>query len=530
MSYKILITDELSPQGLAQLESATDVDFDIITGLTPAGLAERITGYDGLIVRSSVKVTEAVFNAADQLKVVGRAGAGVDNIDVAAASLHGVIVMNTPGANSIATAEHTMALLLALCRHIPQAHASLKAGRWDRKSYVGIELYRKTIGVVGIGRVGSLVAARCQAFGMEVLAYDPYLPDEVAHELKVKLVDLPELLAESDLITLHAALTADTKGLIDAEAIAHMKPGVRIVNASRGAIIDDAALAEGIRSGKVAGVALDVYPEEPPSPDNPLLGLEQVITTPHLAASTVEAQRDVGTQIVEQVLDALRGLDFRHAINMPIVDANLLQNLRPFLSLAEKLGSLQTQLADDAIRKVEVEIEGEEISNQIKPLTVAILKGMLEPILDRSVNYVNAPHLAQARGIVVSQVTGLPTPDYPNLITCRVEWDGGGSRTVAATLFSTREPRLVQIDGYRVDVRPEGTILVTQSHDRPGFIGQVGTLLGEHGINIATWRTGRDKPYGMAISFISIDSDVPDEVMKRLLEIELVSKVRKVQL
>ncbi len=529
MTYRILITDDVSPEGLAKLEQAKDVEFDLVNGLTPTTLAERIRGYDGLIVRSSVKVTEEVLAAAARLKVVGRAGVGVDNIDVNAASLRGVMVMNTPGANTIATTEHTMALLLALCRHIPQAYVRLKAGEWDRQNFMGIQLYRKTMGIIGMGRIGTRVALRCQAFGMEVLAYDPYLSDEVAHDLKIKPVDLPELFAQADFIALHAALTAQTEKLIDAEAIAQMKEGVYLINTARGALIDEAALIAGLRSGKIGGAALDVFAEEPLPPDSPLLSMDNVIITPHLAASTVEAQQDVGTQIVQQILDALRGHEYRNAINMPIVDAQLLQQLRPFLNLAEKVGSLQTQLAEDAIQRVEVELKGKEISAHIKPITVAILKGVLEPVLHQTVNYINAPHLARQRGIVVSQTTGLPTPDYLNLISCRVEW-AGGRRTIAATLFHDDEPRLVQIDEYRFDMRPEGAILVMSNHDRPGFIGRVGTVLGEHDINIAAWRYGRTKPYGMALSFIRVDSDVPDKVIDILLDFKPVIWIKKVRL
>jgi D-3-phosphoglycerate dehydrogenase len=529
MSYRILITDELSAEGLAYLEGAEDVAYDLVTGLSSAELVEKIKGYDGLIVRSSVKVTEAVLQAADQLKVVGRAGAGVDNIEVGVASKRGVVVMNTPGANTIATAEHTLAMLLAMCRHIPQAQASLKAGRWERSSFIGSQLYRKTIGIIGMGRIGSRVAQRCQAFNMEVIAHDPYLSDEVARELKVKRVDLAELLAKSDFITLHAALTPTTEKLINAETIAQMKPGVRLLNIARGGLVDEAALIAGLQSGQIAGVALDVFAQEPLAPDSPLLELEQVVLTPHLAASTVEAQHDVSIQIVEQMLDALRGIEYRNALNLPLVDADLLHKLRPFLDLAEKVGSFQSQLADDAIRRVEIEVKGEEISPHIKSLTVAMLKGILEPFLHHTVNYVNAPHLAQERGIAISQISGLSTPDYPNLISCRVEW-AGGNRTVAATLFSHEEPRLVQVDGYRIDVQPEGIILIIHSRDLPGFIGRVGTVLGELGINIATWRTGRDEPGGMQISFISVDKDVPDHVIRLLHEFELIMKIKKVQL
>ncbi|MBN1316026.1 MAG: phosphoglycerate dehydrogenase [Anaerolineales bacterium] len=529
MKHKILVTDNLSSQGLALLESADDVEFDVVTGLSQEALAERIPGYDGLIIRSSVKVTEDVLAAANKLSVIGRAGVGVDNVDLPSASMLGVAVMNTPGANSMATAEHSIALLLALCRHVPQAHASLKAGRWDRKKYVGVQLYQKTLGVIGLGRVGIRVAQRCRAFGMRILGYDPYLSDEAAEDLRVKRVDLPELFAQSDFITLHAALTPDTKHIINAAAIEQMKDGVYLINAARGGLVDEESLVDALKSGKMAGAALDVFIDEPLSPTSPLLELENVVITPHLAASTKEAQRDVSTQIVVQVLDALRGLEFRNAVNMPMVDASVLGTIRPFLNLAEKVGSLQTQLAEDAIRRVEIAVEGEEIESHIKLVTVAILKGMLDPILNQNVNYINAPHLAKERGIVVSQTSGLVKSDYPNMLSCRVDW-GSGERCVAVTLFNSDEPRLVWIDNYRVDVRPEGTILVMQSTDRPGLIGEVGTILGRQNINIATWRTGRNEAGGMAISFVVVDSDVSGNVIKLLLEIPLVRRVKKIVL
>jgi D-3-phosphoglycerate dehydrogenase len=531
MTFKILITDDLSPQGLAQLQEADDVTFDVVKGLTEEALTRRIPGYDGLIVRSSVKVTETVLAAADQLKVVGRAGVGTDNIDITAASIRGIIVMNTPGANTIATAEHTMTMLLALCRHLPQAYTCLKQGQWDRKSFIGLQLKRKTIGIIGMGRIGTRVALRCQAFGMKVLAYDPFLSDEVAHDLKVTPVNLAELLAQSDFITLHAALTPDTEKIIDAKAVAQMKDGVHLINAARGALIDEAAIVDGLQSGKIAGAALDVFAEEPLSPENPLLKMENVIVTPHLAASTVEAQRDVSTQIVIQMLNALRELDFHNAINMPFTDASLLQTMQPFLTLAEKVGSLQTQLAEGAIERVEIEIKGDEINNHIKPITVAILKGLLGPILHQTINYINAPHLAQRRGIAVSQTSGLPTPDYPNLISSRVEWPGGNC-TIAGTLFNRDEPRLVQVDNYRIDVRPEGIILVMSNRDQPGIIGRVGTILSQHDINISSWRDGctGTKPNGRGLSFIGVDSDIPENVFDALCSFEWVLKVKKVRL
>jgi D-3-phosphoglycerate dehydrogenase len=530
MTHKILITDDLSSQGLAHLESAGDVKYDVVKGLTPEMLAQHIPGYDGLIVRSSVKVTEHMLAAADRLKVVGRAGVGVDNIDVDSASRRGIIVMNTPGANTIATAEHTMALLLALCRHVPEAHYTLqKTGQWDRKRFIGRQLHRKTIGIIGMGRIGAQVAGRCQAFGMKVLTYDPYLSDDLARELKVNRVDLDELLARSDFISLHTALTPQTRQIINAKTIAKMKDGVRIINAARGALIDESDLVEALQSGKIAGAALDVYSQEPLPADSPLHKLDNVIITPHLAASTVESQRDVSVQIIDQMLNALREQDFCNAINMPIVDATLLKTLQPVLDLAEKVGSLQTQLAGGAIHRVEVEIKGDEMRPHIKPITVAILKGILDPILNQTVNYINAPHLAHERGIAISQTSSLPTPNYPNLISCQVEWADGG-RVMSATLFGQDEPRLVLVDSYRIDVRPEGILLIIHSQDCPNFIGQVGTLLGKYNTSIADWRTGRCGPRGQALSFINIESDVPDEVIKAILEFEMVKKVDKIQL
>ncbi len=529
MTFRLLVTDDLSPEAVKLLEANEDIDYDVVKGLSPAKLAERIPPYHGLVVRSSAKATAEVIAAGDTLEVIGRAGVGVDNIDLQAASERGVIVMNTPGANTVATAEHTMALLLALCRNVPAAVVSLRDGKWERKKYKGVELRSKTLGIVGLGRIGRRVARRSRAFGMEVICFDPYLSDDRAHEMHIERVGFDELLERSDFISLHAALTPKTRGMINRHAIAKMKPGVRIVNAARGGLIDEPALIEALESGHVAGAALDVLTKEPPDFDNPLLKMDNVVVTPHLAASTTEAQREVGIQIVKQVVDALHGVDFRNAVNMPVVDGHVLKELRPFLAMAEHLGSLQTQLAEDAITKVEVAIEGEVIDEYIKPITVAILKGLLEPVPTGSVNYVNAPHVAMTRGIVVSQTTGLHTTDYPNIISCRVEWSGG-KRTIAATLFSHDEPRIVDVDGFRVDVIPEGTILVSWSHDEPGFIGKVGTLLGEQGINIATWRTGRSGKGEHALSFISVDSDVPDDVIAQLSDLPWVERITKVRL
>lgn len=527
--YRVLITDEMSPEALELLESAEDVRFDLVHRPSLEKLREILPDYDALIVRSSVKVDRDLLARGSRLKVIGRAGVGLDNVDVDAASLRGVIVMNTPGANTIATAEHAMALLLALCRHTPQADRSVREGRWARSEFMGVELHRKTLGLVGLGRVGSEVARRAHAFGMSVMAYDPYVTHDVARDVKVTLVELDELLSGSDFISLHTALTSETRGILGKQAVARMKPGVRLVNCARGGLVDENALLDGLRSGHIAGAALDVYPEEPLPADSPLRSLPNVVLTPHIAGSTVEAQSDVGTQIVDQVLAALREEDFRNVVNMPIADASVVRAIRPYLLLAEKLGSLQMQLAEGRVQRVEVEPHGDEVADHVKPLTVALLKGMLDPISDTPVNYVSAPHVAIERGISISETRGLPTPDYANLLSCRVVWDGG-ERLVSGSLLAHEFPRIVQMDAFRIDAPPEGVVLVMNSIDAPGVIGRVGTLLGEHHINIAEWRLGRQTPGGQALSFINLDSPAPPAVLEKLLQLEGVTTVRQIRL
>ena len=528
-AYRILITDDLSPQAIEHLQAADDAGFDVVLRPAKEKLLEIIPGYDALIVRSSARVDAELLARAPNLKVVGRAGMGLDNVDIDAASLRGVMVINTPGANTIATAEHTLALLLAVCRHVPQADASLRSGQWARNQFLGVQLYRKVLGIVGLGRVGAQVARRAQAFEMTVIAYDPYINAEVAHELKVTLVGLDELLARADFITLNAALTPEARCIINAQTIARMKRGVRLVNCARGALVDEAALVDALRSGQIAAAGLDVYATEPLPADSALRTLANVVLTPHLAASTVEAQRDVGTQIVDRVLHALRGDDFRNVVNMPLADASVLRILRPYLQLAEKLGGLQVQLAEGPIRRVEVEFHGEEIEDHVKALTVALLKGILEPITDTPVNYISAPHLALQRGISVSETKGLPVPSYANLLSCRVAWDGG-ERLVSGTLLGHEFPRVVQIDSFRIDALPEGIILIMESIDVPGVIGRVGSLLGDHAINIAEWRLGRIAPGREVLSFINLDAAAPPELLAKLGRLQGVVRVRQVAL
>ena len=527
--FAILITDDLSPQALELLDVAEGVTYDIVKGLSPEELREKIRGYDAVLIRSSVKITADVIDNSDRLRVIGRAGAGVDNVDIDAASRKGIIVMNTPGANTIATAEQTIALMLSLCRNIPQADASMRAKAWDRKKFMGIQLYGKVVGVIGLGRIGAAVAKRLQAFQMKVLAFDPYISEDVAREMKITMVSLDELLAQSDFITVHAGLTGDTKNMLDAAAMAKMKPGVRIVNCARGGLIDYDALAEALQSGHIAAAGLDVYPKEPLDADSPLREMSNVVVTPHIAASTVEAQRDVGTQVVSQALSALRGEDYRNAINMPVTDATLFRKLKPYFELTEKIGSLQMQLAGGPIKKVEIELSGEEVEDYIKPFTVALFKGLLEPITDSPVNYISAPHLATQRGIQVVEGTGLSSLNYDNLISCRVRWDGG-QRVVCGSLLGHETPRVVRIDEYNIDASLEGIILVMCSLDQPGVIGSVGSLLGAHGINIAEWRYGRVAPGQDSLSFINLDSEVPPAVLEEIAAMPWATSVELIKL
>ncbi len=531
MTYKILITDHLSPQGLAHLEAADDVVYDVVAGLTPDEFVTQIADYDGLIIRSSVKVTKEVLANADHLKVIGRAGVGLDNVDIDEASLRGIVVLNTPGANTIATTEHALAMLLAVCRHIPRADASVRAKEWTRKKFLGVQLYRKILGIIGLGRIGTQVAKRARSFGMKVVAYDPYINAEVTRQLKVELVELDELLAQSDFVSLHGALTPETRHLINAQAIAKMKKGARLVNCARGQLIDETALADALQSGHVAGAALDVFSSEPLPADSPLRHAPNLILTPHVAASTIEAQRDVSTQVVDRVLSALKGQDFRNVVNMPVANPNIFKEIRPYLLLAEKLGALQIQMAHGPITRVEIEVQGDEVSRHVKPLVVALLKGMLDTITDIPVNYISAPHLALQRGIIVTETRGLPKPNYANLISCRAVWSGG-DHFIAGSLLGKESPRMVQIDEFQLDARLDGIILVMESLDVPGVVGQVATLLGRHQINIAEWRMGRTEPehQPLNLSFINLDSPASPEILEQLMQLDKVLSVREVTL
>ncbi len=514
---KILVADPISDKGVAILRKEHDVDVRL--KLTPEELIAAIPGYDALVVRSETKVTKAVIGAADNLKVIGRAGVGVDNIDVEAATKKGVIVLNAPEGNTIAATEHSIAMMLALARNIPQAHQSVKSGEWQRSKFVGVETRGKTLGILGLGRIGTGVAKRALALEMNVLAYDPFITADHAKTLDVELVELDEILAAADFITLHLPLTADTKGLFNKETFKKVKPGVRIINCARGGIIDEAALADAIKEGIVAGAAIDVFEKEPVDSTNPLLALDKVILTPHLGASTAEAQIGVAIDVAESILVALRGEPVTTAVNIAPVPAHVMKVIKPYLGVAEKMGCLAVHLADGRIDSVEVEYNGQISEVDTRMLTTAVLKGILGPILQETVNYVNAPGVAKARGIKTKEIKSKETANFANLITVRVRTDKG-AHLVAGTLFGKEEARIVLIDGYRVDVEPSGWLLIGPHIDKPGIIGKVGTILGDNGINIASMQVGRTETAGTSIMVMTVEADLPTPVMLKIKAVD----------
>jgi D-3-phosphoglycerate dehydrogenase len=528
-SARILVTDSLARQGLEVFERAAGYKVDVRLGLKPPELKKIVSPYHGWVIRSGTKVTAELIEAAESLKVIGRAGVGVENIDVEAASKRGVVVMNTPGGNNVTTAEHTISLMLALARHIPQAVASLKSGEWKRDKFMGVELCNKTLGVIGLGNVGSIVAERAAGLRMKVIGHDPFVAPESAARLGVELVSLEEIFARSDFITVHVPLMNETRGMINRKAFAKMKKGVRIINCARGGIVDEQDLAQALQEGKVAGAALDVYVDEPPSPEHPLLKLEQVITTPHLGASTDEAQLNVAIAVAEQMVDFLSRGVIRYAVNVPSVSPELLSALRPYLTLGEKLGSLQVQMLATFPQEVHIEYSGEVTQYDVAPLTLAVLKGILTPVMESSVNYVNAPLVARERGIKVVESKSSKATDYASSIAVRVKTKQK-ELEVAGAIFGSNNPRIVKINSFYLEAIPEGYILILHNRDVPGVIGTVGTLLGQKGINIASMELGREKPGGMAISLFHVDDAVPKETLEALRELPNIVSAELVKL
>ena len=528
--WKVLVSDALSQEGLAALQEDRNVEVVAKTGLSAEDLKAEIADAHALLVRSATRVTADVIDAGRKLMVIGRAGVGVDNIDVEAATRRGIVVCNSPEGNTVAAAEHTWALILALARSIPAANASVAAGEWRGSAFMGVELLNKTLGVIGLGKIGSEVALRAGGFGMKVIGYDPFVSADRAARLGVETVELPALLARSDFITLHVSLTKDTRAMINADAIGKMKRGVRIINSARGGLIDEAALARALRKGRVAGAGLDVFEKEPPV-GSPLIGLPNVVLTPHLGASTEEAQLKVAEDVAQQVLDVLHGKPARSAVNVLPVSAEALRRLEPYLPLAEKMGRLQGQLADGPLSAVEMIYAGQLAEEDARLLTPAFLKGLLQPILDEPVNLVNAALVAQSRGIRVVESRSRDTEDYVSLITSRVT-TGRGERLIAGSLFGRSEPRIVRMDHYRVDFVPSGFMLVSMHIDKPGMIGKVGTLLGQHSINIASMHVGREqaKPGGPSVMVLALDSPVPPDVLERLRQVDGITTAALVEL
>lgn len=531
--FKILVSDKLGQAGLDVLDSAEDASYDLLLKKSKDELIAVLPEYDGWIIRSGTSPDAEMIAAASKLKVIGRAGIGVDNIDLAAATERGVIVMNTPGANSVATAEQTFALMLAVSRHTAHAHKSLANGEWNRSQYAGQELYKKTLGIVGFGRIGRLVAARALAFGMSVIAYDPYVSEDTARALDVTLVDLDDLWSQSDIITLHTAATPETVNMVNADSIAQMKTGAILINVARGTLIDETALAAGLDSGKLAGAAIDVFRSEPPAADHPLVGHPKVTHTPHLGASSVEAQRNVAIQVVDQVLDALRGTEVRHAVNASFSYGPSFTAARPFIDLAEKLGLLQYHIAADKIEKVEIEVVGEALAGLVRPIAASFLKGMVmlcaeERGFDAEVNIINAPVVADKLGIQVAQKRGLSAGvEYSNFITCRIFWAGGAEpHTVTGTILGGKHPRVVKMSRFFVEGMPCGVILLLRNNDVPGVIGQIGTLLAAYNVNIAAWQMGRTEAGGEALSFINLDEMPPTPLLDAIEMIPAVIKVK----
>ena len=510
---KVLIADKMDPRAAAIFRER-GIHVDEKPGLSPDELNAIIGDYDGLAVRSSTKVNAAAMDAGlPRLKVIGRAGIGVDTIDVPAASERGIVVMNTPYGNSITTAEHAIAMMFALAREIPQADQSTQAGKWEKNRFMGVELAGKTLGLVGCGNIGSIVADRALGLKMKVAAYDPFLSPERALDLGVEKVELDELLARADFITLHTPLTDQTRGILGREALAKARPGVRIVNCARGGLIDEAALKDALETGQVAGAALDVFQNEP-AKESPLFGTRGLICTPHLGASTNEAQVNVAIQIAEQMSDYLLLGGITNAVNVPSLSAEEAPRLRPYMALAEKLGRLVGQIAGAEIRSVDIEVEGHAAELNIKPVTGAVLAGLMGTWSD-TVNMVNAPYLAKERGLAVREIRNEGEGDYHTLVAVTVGTEHG-DRRVEGTLFGNRAPRLVTIFGIRVEAELAGQMIYIVNTDAPGFIGALGTTLGESGINIATFNLGRHDAGGEAVALVAVDDPITPDVAKEL--------------
>ncbi len=514
---KVLVSDPIDQAGIDILSQVAQVD--VKTNLSPEELVSIIPDYDAMMIRSGTRVTKEIIEAGKQLKIIGRAGVGVDNVDVPAATRQGIVVVNSPEGNTIAAAEHALAMMLSLSRHIPEANQSVKNSQWDRKRFIGAEVYKKTIGIVGLGKIGSHVATVARSMGMKLLAYDPFISLERADQLGCRLVDMDLLLRESDYITLHIPKTPETTHLINAEALATMKPTARIINCSRGGVIDEAALSEALKAGKIAGAALDVFESEPLG-ESPLRELnKEVILTPHLGASTAEAQVNVAIDVAEQIRDVLLGLPARSAVNIPGLSSNVLEQLKPYMRLAETLGNLVSQLAGGRIEQLNVRLQGELATNNSQPLVVASLKGLLSQALRERVNYVNASIEAKERGIRVIETRDASVQDYSGGSLLLSAKGSLGEHSVTGALLSDGEIHITSIDEFPINVPPSHHMLFTLHRDMPGIIGKIGSLLGSFNVNIASMQVGRKIVRGDAVMVLSIDDPLPEGILTEITKV-----------
>lgn len=515
---KVLVADAVSQRGIEELSAGGALEVSVQTGLPEAEIIKIIPEFDALVVRSQTKVSAAVIEAAKKLKVVGRAGVGVDNVDVDAATKRGIIVMNTPGGNTISTAEHAFSLIVSIARSIPQAHASIVAGKWDRKKYEGVELYNKTLGILGMGRIGTEIARRAIAFGMRVLAYDPYLSASRARTLQVELIDqLDELIPQADFFTLHMPLTDETKHMIDARRLKMMRKGARIVNCARGGLIDEAALYDALKSGEIAAAALDVYEVEPPPAEFPLRELSNIVFTPHLGASTTEAQENVGIEIAQAIRAALLEGEIRNAVNMPSIDAKTFATVKPYLTLGDKLGRFAAQLAPNRNDRIVITYGGKAVELPTDAVTRAVLTGFLKHAGGDEVNSVNVRSMAAALGLGVEEVKSSEQTDFNEWLHVAV-WSGESKVSIGGTFFGAKnDPRIVRINSRPVEVTPSGVVLLLENHDVPGIVGRVGTLLGKHQVNIASMSLSRTEVGGQALTLLNLDTRPGADVLNELL-------------
>ena len=525
---KVLVSDNLGEIGVRMMQEEDGIDVDVRPGLSHEELLEIIGGYEALIIRSATKVTDDLLEAAKNLRIIGRAGVGLDNVDIPAATKRGVVVMNTPGGNVVTTAEHTIAMLLSLSRNIPSGTASLKAGRWEKKQLIGREIYNKWLGVIGFGKVGTIVADRARGLKMRVMVHDPFVTPEQIEKMGFKPVSLEDLYRKADYISVHVPKTRNTVGLIDKAAFDKMKNGVLIINCARGGIIDEEALNEGLESGKVGGAALDVFETEPPGTCK-LFDHDRVICTPHLAASTLEAQTSVAMAIAEQIIDYLKNGTIVHAVNVPSVTGELLTKLGPYLSLADRIGSLQAQLSMGPVKKIDIDYEGDFSGLDLTPITTAILKGFLAPMVQDAVNFVNSPLIAKEMGIKVTESNSAESDHFINLITLKVVTTEM-TNTVSGTIFGKRDPRIVQINNFGLELIPEGHLALIYNQDKPGAIGSIGTTLGLHKINISRMQVGQDQDGENNIIFLRTDTSIPDHVLEELRALPLINTVTPLEL